>query len=340
MRHTADFHLLHLHFKKPAGTSRGELLNKPSYFLTITDNETGISGVGECSILPNLSLDDVPEVAVKLQEICYNINQHQSFELPVWINKFPAVRFALEMALLDLNNGGNALFYDTDFTIGKFGIPINGLIWMGNPSEMWQQIVEKIEAGFSVIKMKVGAIDFDSELSLIKKIRDTYGNKIELRLDANGAFGLDEAKKKLNALAPYNIHSIEQPIQAGNLPAMATLCSNSPIPIALDEELIGINSFDEKRQILNYIKPKYIILKPSLIGGFAMAEEWMDLAENNNIGWWATSALESNIGLNAIAQWVSQFKPKMPQGLGTGGLFTNNTPSLLFIENGNLFYQS
>lgn len=331
-----------LKFKKPAGTSRGYLYEKPCYFLYVKDNEDNSIGVGECSYIPNLSIDDRPDYEEKLKEVCDLINSKNSpSPLSLDLKEFPSIKFGLETAFLDLQNGGTGILFNTDFTDNKCGIPINGLIWMGSFDEMWEQVISKIESGYKVIKLKIGALDFDNELRLLDKIREHYPG-IELRLDANGAFSKEEAAAKLEILSRYDIHSIEQPIKQGQWEAMAELCLKSPVPIALDEELIGINSMDDKIRILDSICPQYIILKPSLIGGFKAAEEWIKLAEERHIGWWATSALESNLGLGVIAQWVASILEIndniLPQGLGTGGLYENNIESTLNIKEGKLFF--
>jgi o-succinylbenzoate synthase len=327
-----------LHFKRPAGTSRGVLQRKASWFFQIWEAENpAVRGTGEISLIPGLSLDNENEIPNELEFLCQNIDDYQA-----WIaakgDRFPAMRFGIETALADLQNGGKHVFHDNSFTQGKAGIPINGLIWMGDPDFMQQQIREKLEAGFNCIKIKVGAIDFEQEIALIKELRNQFSPRaIEIRLDANGAFIKEEALQKLNNLVAFNIHSIEQPIKAGQPEAMADICLKSPIPIALDEELIGKKS-NEIVATLEQIKPQYIILKPSILGGLSMADHWISAAEKRQIGWWATSALESNIGLNAIAQWVFQKKSDMPQGLGTGQLYTNNITSPLEIKEAKLYY--
>jgi len=253
--------------------------------------------------------------------------------------EFPSIQFGVEMAFRSLASKTPFLLFPSEFTIGEKAIPINGLVWMGEKSFMKEQIVDKIEQGFSCIKLKIGAIDFNAELDLLKYIRTEFSSEdIELRVDANGAFSSSEALEKLKRLSEYKIHSIEQPIKQGQVEAMAALCRKTPIPIALDEELIGVTSVTNKQEILQIIKPQYVIFKPSLIGGFKGTQEWLDLAENLNIGWWVTSALESNIGLNAIAQWTFTKNSPMPQGLGTGGLYTNNFDSPLQVRNGSIAY--
>lgn len=329
-----------LHFQLPAGTSRGVLLQRDAFYLLIQDTEKpGITGIGECGIIPGLSLDDRPQFEAAVQKCCHLINNGQ-YPDPTWLDLWPSIRFALETAEKDMDTGGKRFFYDNGFTQNSQPIPINGLIWMGEADEMLRQINGKVNSGFSVLKMKVGAIDFEKEVELIQHIRQHYPpNQITIRLDANGAFEYAEALKKLDILAAFNIHSIEQPIKAGHPTKMAEICHHSPIPVALDEELIGITDKDEMEKLLNLIRPQFIILKPSLLGGFIKSEEWVHQAENHGAGWWITSALESNIGLNVIAQWTATLQNPLPQGLGTGSLYTNNIPSPLQVENGFLHFK-
>lgn len=325
-------------FKKQAGTSRGVLLEKPSWYLILEQN--GKRGVGECSVLPKLSLEKNTDLSPVFEEICVEIHLGEEYLKQKW-KHFPAVHFAIEMAFLDLYFGKEKEFFANNFFERKEGIVTNGLIWMSDKADMLKQIEDKIQQGFKCVKLKIGAINWQDELDLLRHIRQSYSsNKIELRVDANGAFSPESALEKLEALAKFDIHSIEQPIGAGQGKAMANLCKHTPLPIALDEELIGIQKTEEREILLSTINPQYIILKPSLVGGFADAEEWVSLAEKNKIGWWATSALEGNIGLNAIAQWTSKMKVNMPQGLGTGALFTNNIESPLTIKGEKLIYTS
>jgi o-succinylbenzoate synthase len=325
-----------LHFKRPAGTSRGVLRHKDSWFIVLEEN--GIRGIGECSLISGLSPDNRENYEQELDWLCTHMNFYESWRAtkgPL----FPSIMFGMETALADLNSGGKNIFGETAFTRGTKGISINGLIWMGTPEFMRQQIREKLETGFNCIKIKIGAIDFEEELALLSMIRQQFdAQTIEIRVDANGAFGSEEALEKLKRLAAFGLHSIEQPIKAGQWENMAELCKKSPIPIALDEELIGITNGWEQQQLLETIKPTYIILKPSLLGGISATEQWTQLAESKGIQWWATSALESNIGLNAIAQWAFKTGNSMPQGLGTGQLYTNNINSPLEIRQGELFY--
>lgn len=326
-----------LSFKRPSKTSREVMLQKETWFLILEEN--GNYGVGECGILRGLSVDDVPQYEEKLQWVCQNISLGKE---DLWnrLIGFPSIQFGIEQALLSLESENPFLLFPSEFTQDAASIPINGLIWMGDEVYMQEQIEEKLEQGFRCIKLKIGGLDFMKELGILASIRKKYHkNKIELRLDANGAFAGDRALEKLTILSNYDIHSIEQPIKQGNMWQMRTLCEKSPIPIALDEELIGIFGKTGKEVLLQTIKPHYIILKPSLVGGFQGSQEWIELAKKHDIGWWVTSALESNIGLNAIAQWTYTLNNKMPQGLGTGWLYTNNFDSPLTVQDGKLFYK-
>ena len=325
------------HFNFPGGTSRGVLTEKPSFILKIWDKNTpNIAGFGEVSLIPGLSPENPKEVEKLLIEFT---NHPENFVRNANLDNFPAVKFGIETAFLDLKNGGKQILFPSEFTAGNKGIRINGLVWMGEKNEMLKRLKEKVAQGFTCIKIKVGAIDFNEELSLLKYIRNSYStNELEIRLDANGAFTNDNALIKLRTLAEYGIHSIEQPIKQGQWNEMAELCKTSPIPIALDEELIGITDKNKRISVLDTIKPQYIILKPSLIGGLEEAKKWSELASERNIYWWLTSALEGNIGLNALAQWTFVFGSNMPQGLGTGQVFTNNIKSPLEIRGEKLWY--
>ena len=334
----ASFEKKVFEFKRPSGTSRGILTEKKAWFITVwNQNAPEIKGVGECSVIPGLSPDYENDLqyANKVKEVVTGVDYFSlNIEL---LRDFPSIYFGLEMALLDLKNGGKGVFYETEFTNGKQAIPINGLIWMGDEAFMQSQITQKLAEGFSCIKMKIGAIDFDKELEILAGIRkQVSAEEITLRVDANGAFSPEEAPEKLRRLSEFELHSIEQPIRQGQTEAMHSLCAKNILPIALDEELIGIHDFEEKKQLLDKIQPQYVILKPSLIGGFKGTKEWIELAEERNIPWWITSALESNIGLDAIAQFTSTYEITLTQGLGTGALYTNNTPSLLKVEKGEL----
>ena len=328
-----------LQFKFEAGTSRGTLTQKSTYFVKIWDkNNPEIIGIGEANVLKGLSIDDREDFEEQLENILQKF-QNQTLQKEDLL-PFPAIAFALETALKDLKNGGKRIIYDTKFVKGERQIPINGLIWMGKPDFMLAQIREKVEKGFNCLKMKIGAIDFFQELQILKYIRREFSDKeLILRVDANGAFAAKEALEKLKYLSEFQIHSIEQPIAVKQYEALTLLCEKTPISIALDEELIGIATKQEKENLLKKIKPAYIILKPALLGGFVACQEWIETAENLQIGWWVTSALESNIGLNAIAQWTSSLPYQGHQGLGTGQLYHNNIESPLCIEAGFLSYQ-
>ena len=330
-----------LHFKQPAGTSRGVYTTRTIWLVHLSEGDK--TGVGECAPLPDLSCDAMPDEAyeAKLRQFCERLtgdSPQDEAEVFESMRPYPSMLFGLETALLNLRNGD--LLFDTPFSRGEEGIPINGLVWMGRYDEMLQRMEEKLEKGFRCVKLKIGAIDFDQELDLVKRIRDRFSfHEVELRLDANGAFKYEEALYKLELLSQYAIHSIEQPIRQGQWAYMAELCRESPLPIALDEELIGVNDPEMKRHMLNVIKPRYIILKPSLHGGMMGCREWIEIAKQQGIGSWITSALESNIGLNAIAQFASDvYGPhiRMPQGLGTGQLFTDNIPMPLEIRGDQL----
>lgn len=333
----ATYHKYLLNFKRPSGTSRGVLTEKETWFIIL--EQDGKKGIGECGILRTLSIDDRPDYEAKLKWTCQNIHLG---EKALWeaLIEFPSIQFGVEMAFQSLASETPFLLFPSEFTKTQKSIPINGLVWMGEPSFMKEQIEEKLAQGFNCIKLKIGAIDFEKELALLRFIRENYDAKtIEIRVDANGGFTSDEALDKINQLSEFEIHSIEQPIAKNNTDRMSELCKNTPIPIALDEELIGVFSYEEKEALLRKIQPQYIILKPSLIGGFRGSKEWISLAEKYNIDWWITSALESNIGLNAIAQWTFLQQNPMPQGLGTGGLYTNNFDCPLEVLEGQLWYK-
>ena len=327
-----------LKFKKPATTSRGAFTERTIYLLSIWNSANpSVKGVGECAPLKGLSIDDVPEYESMLRKLVDQINKNKATE-DFNFDLFPSIKFGLETALLDLKYGGKKIIYQNFYAIGRQGLPINGLVWMDTIEAMKDEVLEKIEKGFECIKLKIGALDFEKECGLLQFIREQKGgDKLILRVDANGAFTPENAMEKLEALKPFNLHSIEQPIKKGQLKAMALLCDQSPVPIALDEELIGYSSEDEFRQLLSKVKPHYIVLKPNLVGGFVQCEKWIKVAEELGIQWWITSALEGNIGLNAIAQYTANFNPKVHQGLGTGHLYINNMPPYTNIENGYLW---
>ena len=335
---TANYHKYLLDFKQPSGTSRGTLTQKETYFIII--NSEIKQGIGECGLFRGLSIDDRLDYENKLNWVCNHIDLGLE-ELLTQLIEFPSIQIGLEMAFKSLESHDPFELFPSKFTGGEDSISINGLIWMGSESFMKEQIAKKIEAGFSCIKMKIGAIDFQQEINLLKSIRNQFSSKdIELRVDANGAFHPTNALEKLKILSDLDLHSIEQPIKQGQIDAMATLCKKTPLPIALDEELIGVFSVTKKQELLQTINPQYIILKPSLVGGFSGSDEWINLAEKQNIGWWITSALESNVGLNAIAQYTYTKQSIMPQGLGTGSLFTNNFECPMQVNNGQLQYNN
>ncbi len=336
-----------LKFRFEAGTSRGVLTSKTTYIATVRDHEfPEVYGVGECGPLKGLSPDDLPDIERILTELAGDFNR-LSLGIEGWeraelldrmvSRRYPAVRFGLEMALCDFQNGGRRVYFDNDFSKGKQAIDINGLIWMGTPAFMEEQIETKLASGYKTLKMKVGAIDFEQECRLLEGIRNRFSaREITLRVDANGAFQPGDALRKLERLAAFDLHSIEQPVAKGQPELMTRLVRESPLAIALDEELIGIMSEPEKRKLLEAIRPPFIILKPTLLGGFAETRQWIAIAEELGIKWWITSALESNIGLNAIAQFTAEFTNPLPQGLGTGQLYENNFVSGLSIEDGRL----
>lgn len=332
-----------LHFIQPAGTSRGVYTTRQSYYVTLSDdNVPGIVGIGECATLPDLSCDAMPpkEYERILKGFCDDLCQSGKIDKEA-MRPYPSMLFGLETAKRQLDNGGGIDLFNTPFGRGEEGITINGLIWMGTFDEMFQRLEAKLKAGFHCVKLKIGAIDFEKELRLIQHIRQHFSRKeVELRVDANGGFTPDNAMQRLEALAKYDIHSIEQPIRQHQWKEMARLCKNTPLPIALDEELIGVNDLTEKNQLLDTIQPQYIILKPSLHGGISGTREWIKLAKERGIGSWITSALESNIGLNAIAQLTADiYGPHitMAQGLGTGQLFSDNIPMPLEIRGEQLW---
>ncbi len=333
----ATWHQHNLQFKRPITTSRDTLTQKPSWFLLLKETKTLKIGIGECSPLAGLSIDDLTQFENKLTEVCQEINAYQTNFLKT-LQTFPAIQCGLENALLALESKENTLF-TTPFTQGKQVIPINGLIWMASKANMLQQINKKLAQGFKCLKLKIGALDFEEEYGLLRTIRRQYSvDDIEIRVDANGAFHQDHALEKLQRLADLQLHSIEQPIAAGQFETMAELVEKSPLPIALDEELIGLYQQHKRIELLDCIQPDYIILKPSFLGGFYQTKQWITLAQQRNMKWWITSALESNLGLNVLAQWTSTLNNPLPQGLGTGLLYSNNLPSALSIHRGELHF--
>jgi o-succinylbenzoate synthase len=346
-----DFVKYSLKFKFDAGTSRGILKSKDTYLIRVSSEEQrGVAGYGEAGPLTGLSVDDRLDFEEKLEEFCLKISNFKVpdkvedilFFLQVHIpSEFPSIRFGMEVAMLDWINGGQKKILNNPFYDFNRPILINGLIWMGDRDFMLHQIDQKLGEGFKCIKMKIGSIDFDQECELLSFIRQKFSpEEVSLRVDANGAFSNKEALSKLQRLEEFSLHSIEQPIGAGQSENMSLLCRQSPIPIALDEDLIGIYSREQKNKVLETIQPQYIIIKPTLLGGIHSSREWIELADQNGIGWWGTSALESNVGLNAISQFTSSYDPELPQGLGTGQLYHNNFQSPLKVHQGNLYYEN
>lgn len=330
-----------LFFKFPAGTSRGILTEKDIFYLILTDTENpSKKGIGEIAPIPGLSPDATPNLEEKITNLLQKINSGKTIKSEEF-KGFPAVAFGYESALKGLNAESPMLLFPSDFTSGKRGIPINGLIWMGTKDFMVKQVEEKLASGFTCLKLKIGAIDFTSELDILHSVRERFpASQLEIRVDANGAFSPKDAKEKLEQLVKFELHSIEQPIKQGQFSEMKKLCAISPVPVALDEELIEISDRKEKEKLLDTICPHYIILKPTLLGGIQASEEWISLAEKRGIGWWVTSALESNIGLNAISQWVATLNTSNFQGLGTGALFEKNIESPLVVSEGLIWYDT
>jgi o-succinylbenzoate synthase len=338
-----------LEFVFPARTSRGALQDHTVYYLLLQDAEKeGKIGIGESAPLAGLSPEYGPDFEQRLALVCKKINHLQAptlanleiglEEMPDLIG-LPSVAFGLETALKDLANGGRRLLFRNAFSLEGRGIPINGLVWMGGVDFLRSQIREKLDQGFDCLKLKIGGLDFRTECAILREIRQVAGpESLTVRLDANGAFSAEDALSRLQALAQYQIHSLEQPIRQGQVEEMARVCALSPIPIALDEELIGVSGAWAKQQLIQEIQPAFLILKPTLLGGFASCREWIHLAEAAGVGWWVTSALESNVGLNAISQFVAEYSNSLPQGLGTGQLYHNNIQSPLTIRDGSLFY--
>lgn len=325
-----------LQFKRPGGTSRGVLTQKETHFLIL---ERGDSfGIGECGLFRGLSADDRPGYSAQLDYVCGQIRAGEEV-LPSSLEDWPSIRFGLEQALRSLESKDPMALFPSAFLEGE-PLPINGLIWMGSAAYMQEQIEARLADGYRCLKLKIGALDFETEVGLLRQLRQRFpADSLELRVDANGAFAPEQALQRLQTLAAFKLHSIEQPIRAGQWEEMAALCRKTPLPIALDEELIGVHHPDQQEALLDAIRPQYIILKPSLLGGYAACEHWIQLAEARGIGWWVTSALESNIGLNAIAQWTATLNTDLPQGLGTGSLFTNNFESPLYTGGGCLHYR-
>lgn len=341
----ASFNKKVFHFNFTARTSRGRMNDRTSWFIKVWDeSQSGIFGIGECAPLPGLSIDSKPDYEEVLQKVISGIpslslqaNTLLQDARKLVPSGYPSIVFGLETALIDLKNGGERKIFNNSFLQSK-PIPINGLVWMGDLDIMLQQASIKIDDGFKCIKIKVGGLNFEKECDIIQYIRKKYfRDEIEIRLDANGSFKPEEALHKLNDLSRFRIQSIEQPIKPG-LAEMEELCKKSPIPVVLDEELIGVDSLEDKRKLLECIKPKFIIIKPSLIGGIQSSEEWISIAEMQGVGWWMTSALESNIGLNAICQFTANYPVSLPQGLGTGMLYDDNIQSPLEVVKGEILF--
>ncbi|TVR76947.1 MAG: o-succinylbenzoate synthase [Saprospirales bacterium] len=325
-----------LKFIHPGTTSRGTLYTKPSWFICFR-NQNGV-GIGECSVIPGLNPEYDSSYETKIREVVDAFKRGGEYKLSD-LDHYPSIQFGLEQALLGLKGASPSVLFPSDFTQGKKGIPINGLIWMGSREKMEVGIRRKLQEGFKVLKLKVGALEFDQELEILSNIRKAFlPEDLEIRLDANGAFQASNVLEKLHKLSEHAIHSIEQPIRQGQWEVMATICKKSPIPIALDEELIGVVDSSQMESLLKTIAPQFIILKPSLVGGFGKSDEWIRLAEKYQVEWWSTSALESNVGLNAISQWVFMKRPGLVQGLGTGQLYSNNLSSPLNLRGPKLFY--
>ena len=325
-----------LHFKHPAGTSRGVLTEKPTYIIKLYDEkDPSVYGLGECAVFPGLSPEADSRYEYKLIELLANVAIGRQTDL----SRHSSIQYGLEMAVRDYSSCGKGVYFDSPFVKGESEIVINGLVWMGTYEEMLSRLEEKVKAGFRCIKIKIGAIDWDRELALIKTVRERFdSDKVMIRVDANGGFCMENVFPRLKALADLQVHSIEQPIPAGNADLMRFVCEMSPVPVALDEELIGIYGSEAKARLLDIIRPQYIILKPALCGGFSGAEEWIRLAKERNIGWWVTSALESNVGLDALAQWTAVIGAKGPQGLGTGALYTDNFTTPVYLDGDRLRY--
>lgn len=328
-------------FKLPAQTSRNTLRDKPTWFLVAEDDQ-GRVGVGECSLILGLS----PETEEVARTMLHDIAAKGVLDAMAVPASCPAVRFAVETAAWDLARGGTGSIATSPFSRGAQGIDINGLVWMGDTESMRTQFENLVKQGFTTLKCKVGALDWGQEHAVLLEFRDRCpAEEFTLRVDANGAFSKlssDETAQRLEALARLDVHSIEQPLMPSDRDGLAELAERPVVPIALDESLIGVTSLSDRMRLLDHIRPQHLVLKPSLVGGLDGATVWSKLAEQRDMGWWVTSALESNVGLSAIAQWValqpavSDATLPLPQGLGTGGLFTNNIPGKLEVRQGKL----
>ncbi len=322
------------------GTSKGSITSRTVWYLIAWHSERPeVKGIGEAALFPGHSKEFPAEVRTKLLELCADTSDW-SQRVNGDLKNVPSVRFAVEQCLKDLGVSGSKVLFPSTFTLGKQGIPINGLVWMGDRSTMKERMRERIDSGFTTIKLKIGAIGIEDELALLKSIRAEFSAKaITLRVDANGAFDARTAPEVLKRLAELEVESIEQPVPPGLYEVMEELCATSPLPIALDEDLIGLNTRDAKADLLDAVRPRYIVIKPSMVGGWASAEEWIALARSRSIGWWITSALESSIGLNAVAQWTATLDVDRAQGLGTGGVYVDNIPAPLEAVRGELRFR-
>ncbi len=327
------------HFQRPASTSRGIYLSKKVCFIILYhSDDPSIAGIGECSLFPGLSFDDVKGFKLKLDQTVERINQGDYYN-DISLNDWPSINFALETAWKDLRANGSKILVPSGFTEGKDSIWINGLIWMADKSDMIRQIRQKLNDGFTCLKLKIGALDLREEVELLQFIREhCNAEELEIRVDANGAFSYHEALEAIKVFSDYHLHSIEQPIAAGNEEEMARLCELSPLPIALDEELIGKHTTISRRKLIETIKPDYLVLKPGLLGGLTATKDWIDIAKSTETGWWVTSSLETNIGLNAIAQWTYPLQNHIYHGLSTGSLYNNNIRSPLYLHGERLYY--
>jgi O-succinylbenzoate synthase len=323
-----------LRFHKPAKTSRDTLLERDVYYLRVQSPDGAHVGWGECAPIWGLSPESKPELESVISRFPQLMQDPEA--LQAYLDRMPSLKFAVETALLDVVNGGERHPFQVDL---MQPIVLNGLVWMGDIPTMLASCREKVEQRFYTVKFKIGAHALEDELEMIRAVRSEFSESaLDIRLDANGAYSAEEALEVLDRFSKYRIHSIEQPIKQGQWEAMARLCEKSPIPIALDEELIGVNDLVQKRQLLDTIRPQYIVLKPTLHGGFYGCDEWITLAQERKIQWWVTSALESNIGLNAIAHWFLTKKNDLPQGLGTGSLYANNIQSPWVVHKGMLLW--
>ena len=342
-----DIHKHVLNFKIPGGTSRGVLTTKDTYIVRLFKFDR-LVGIAEFNRFEGLSTDPLSsyfdtlkksvEQLIGLLDLVADLNDPKIVVLLQEYSDYPSIQFGLEQLTLGyLSNTSPFHLFDSPFSRGESSISINGLIWMGDINFMKAQIEPLLEKGFKCLKMKIGAINFDEEFRILKSIRDRFTTQeLTLRVDANGAFDANSVLSVLDKLAVLGVHSIEQPIKAGQWQEMARVVEESPIPIALDEELIGLKTLESRTNCIHTIQPDYLIFKPALIGGYGAIEQYRGIHNE----FWITSALESNIGLNAIAQYTATLNPTLEQGLGTGSLYTNNFDSPLLVTNGALSYQN